>query len=138
MPRAQPDRAALGAVRLENGRTVDDELKWLQGMARLMDSRFQVMGIRFGADAVVGLVPVLGDAVTFAAGSTALMTSLRLRLPWHVHARIGANLLADATIGAVPLAGDVFDLFFRAHKRNFELIERHALKRAAKILKSAG
>ncbi|MBK8197883.1 MAG: DUF4112 domain-containing protein [Acidobacteria bacterium] len=133
MPRPTPiDREALGRVRLHTGRTVDEELRWLQGMARFMDTQFEFKGIRFGADALVGLVPVLGDAVTLAAGSAALMTSLRLKLPWHVHARIGSNLLLDATLGAVPIAGDAFDFFFKAHKRNFRMVERHVLKRAAK------
>ena len=86
------DLAALKAVRLETGRTVEEELASLQAMARLMDSKFEAMGMRFGVDAFVGLVPVLGDLATLAAGSTALFTSLRLKLPWHVHARIVANL----------------------------------------------
>ncbi|OFX02353.1 MAG: hypothetical protein A3E78_08960 [Alphaproteobacteria bacterium RIFCSPHIGHO2_12_FULL_63_12] len=132
------DREVLGAVRLETGRTVDEELKSIQAMARLLDSRFELMGIRFGADAIVGLVPVLGDAVTLLAGSAALATSMRLRLPWHVHARIAGNLVTDAAIGAVPLLGDAFDLFFRSHKRNFRLVERHVLKRAAAQSKTSG
>jgi len=127
------DLAALKAVRLETGRTVEEELASLQAMARLMDSKFEAMGMRFGVDALVGLVPVLGDLATLAAGSTALFTSLRLKLPWHVHARIVANLAADAAIGAVPVAGDAFDFFFRSHKRNFQLVEQHVLKRAAKL-----
>lgn len=127
------DLAALKAVRLETGRTVEEELAALQAMARLMDSKFEVMGMRFGVDALVGLVPVLGDLVTLAAGSTALFTSVRLKLPWHVHARIAANLAVDAGIGAVPVAGDAFDFFFRSHKRSFRLVEQQVLKRAAKL-----
>jgi hypothetical protein len=130
------DLAALKAVRLESGRTTEEELASLQAMARLMDSKFEVMGIRFGVDALVGLVPVAGDLVTLAAGSTALFTSVRLKLPWHVHVRIVANLVTDAGIGAIPVAGDAFDFFFRSHKRNFRLVEQHVLKRAAKLAKS--
>lgn len=129
------DLAALKAVRLETGRTVEQELASLQAMARLMDSKFEVMGMRFGVDALVGLVPVLGDLATLAAGSIALFTSVRLKLPWHVHARIAANLVTDAGIGAIPVAGDAFDFFFRSHKRNFRLVEQQVLKRAAKLAK---
>ncbi len=133
--RQATDFAALKAERLETGRTVEQELAWLQAMAKLMDSRFEVLGIRFGVDALVGLIPVLGDLATLAAGTTALFTSVRLKLPWHVHARIFANLAADMGIGAVPVAGDAFDFFFRSHKRNVRLIERYILKRAAEPAK---
>lgn len=126
---------ALLDVRLDSGRTAREELKALRELARLLDSRFEVLGVKFGADALVGLVPVAGDAVTFVTGATALYTSVRLRLPWHVHSRIFLNLITDAGIGAVPVAGDLFDFFFRSHKRNFDLVEQHVLKRAAKQIK---
>ncbi len=126
---------ALLDVRLENGRTAREELKALRRLAKLLDSRFEVLGIKFGADALVGLIPVAGDAVTFVTGTAALYTSLRMKLPWHVHSRIFLNLITDAGIGAVPIAGDLFDFFFRSHKRNFDLVEQQVLKRAAKQMK---
>ena len=73
-----------------------------------------------------------GDAVTLITGTTALYTSVRLKLPWHVHTRVVLNLLTDAGIGAIPILGDAFDFFFRSHKRNFRLVEHHVLERAAK------
>jgi hypothetical protein len=127
---------ALLDVRLDNGRTAQEELKALRRLAKLLDSRFEVLGIKFGADALVGLIPVAGDAVTFVAGTAALYTSLRMKLPWHVHSRIFLNLITDAGIGAVPIVGDLFDFFFRSHKRNFDLVEQHVVKRAAKQMKS--
>lgn len=123
---------ALMQVRLDSGRTVEEELAALRRFARLLDNRFEVMGVRFGADALVGLVPVAGDAVTLITGTTALYTSVRLKLPWHVHTRVVLNLLTDAGIGAIPILGDAFDFFFRSHKRNFRLVEHHVLERAAK------
>lgn len=119
-------------VRLDSGRTVAEELAALRRFARVLDNQFEVMGVRFGADAIVGLIPVAGDLVTMIAGSTALYTSVRLKLPWHVHTRVVLNLLTDAGIGAIPILGDAFDFFFRSHKRNFRLVEHHALERTAK------
>ena len=63
---------ALLKVRLESGRTVEEELKALRALARLLDSQFEVMGVKFGADALVGLIPVAGDAVTLVTGGAAL------------------------------------------------------------------
>lgn len=122
---------ALLQVRLESGRTVEEELKALRSLARLLDTRFEVMGVKFGADALVGLIPVAGDAVTLLTGGAALATSVRLRLPWHVHTRILVNLGTDAGLGSVPVLGDAFDFFFRCHVRNFRLVEHHLLERAA-------
>lgn len=123
---------ALMQLRLDSGRTVEEELAALRRFARILDNQFEVMGVRFGADALVGLIPVAGDAVTLIAGTTALYTSVRLKLPWHVHTRVVLNLLTDAGIGAIPILGDAFDFFFRSHKRNFRLVEHHVLERAAK------
>lgn len=127
---------ALLDVRLENGRTAREELIALRKLAKLLDSRFEVLGLKFGADALVGLIPVAGDAVTLVTGAAALYTSLRMKLPWHVHSRIFLNLITDAGIGAIPILGDLFDFFFRSHKRNFDLVEQQVLKRAAKQTKS--
>jgi hypothetical protein len=55
-------------VRLDSGRTAREELKALRTLARLLASRFKVLGVKFGADALVGLVPVAGDAVTCLTG----------------------------------------------------------------------
>lgn len=123
---------ALMQLRLDSGRTVEEELAALRRFARILDNQFEVMGVRFGADALVGLIPVAGDAVTLITGTTALYTSVRLKLPWHVHTRVVLNLLTDAGIGAIPILGDAFDFFFRSHKRNFRLVEHHVLERAAK------
>lgn len=123
---------ALLQVRLESGRTAEEELAALRRLARILDSRFEVLGVKFGADALVGLIPVAGDAVTLVTGTAALFTSLRLKLPWHVHVRIGLNLMTDAGIGAIPVLGDAFDLFFRSHRQNFRLVEHHVLERAAR------
>lgn len=123
---------ALMQLRLDSGRTAEEELAALRKLAQMLDNRFEVMGVRFGADALIGLIPVAGDAVTLITGTTALYTSLRLKLPWHVHTRVVLNLLTDAGIGAIPILGDAFDFFFRSHKRNFRLVEHHVLERAAK------
>jgi len=122
----------LMQIRLGSGRTVAEELAALRRFSRILDNQFEVMGVRFGADAIVGLLPVAGDAVTLITGTTALYTSVRLKLPWHVHTRVILNLLTDAGIGAIPILGDAFDFFFRSHKRNFRLVEHHVLERAAK------
>lgn len=126
--------AALMNVRLENGRTVQEELRKLDTLARMLDSQFSVMGMRFGFDSVLGLVPVAGDVATGLAGSYSLFTAIRLKLHPLAIAHIGWNLLFDTVIGAIPLVGDVFDFFFKSNTKNFKVIEKHLTRKAKRHL----
>ncbi|WP_416355283.1 DUF4112 domain-containing protein [Aureimonas phyllosphaerae] len=99
----------------------------LNALARLMDTAIRVPGtdIRFGADALLGLVPGIGDAGGALIGLFIVNEARRLGLPKRKLARMVGNLGVDAMFGAVPLAGDVFDVYFKAHKRNIGIILDH-------------
>lgn len=99
----------------------------LNGLARLMDTALRIPGtnIRFGADALIGLVPGIGDAGGALIGLFIVNEARRLGLPKRKLARMMANLGLDAAVGAVPLAGDMFDVYFKAHKRNIQIILDH-------------
>ncbi len=117
-------------LRLETGRTVEEELRSLKGFARLLDARFEVFGVRFGLDALIGLIPVAGDGVTLIAGLFSIGTAIRLQLSPLVILGLIWTLLVDAGIGAIPIVGDIFDFFFRSHKRNFLRIEKELIRKA--------
>lgn len=107
----------------------------LNALARLMDTAIRVPGtdIRFGADALLGLVPGIGDAGGALIGLFIVNEARRLGLPKRKLARMVGNLGVDAMFGAVPLAGDVFDVYFKAHKRNIGIILDHFDMRRADI-----
>lgn len=128
---------ALLNVRLENGRTVQEELRRLDSLARMLDSQFSVMGVRFGLDSLLGLVPVAGDVATGIAGTYLLFTAIRLKLHPLAIAQIGWNLLFDTVIGAIPVLGDVFDVFFKSNIRNFKIIEKHLTRKAKRHMARA-
>ncbi len=98
----------------------------LIALARLMDSAIEVPGLRrgVGLDALLGLVPVAGDAVSALIGLYSVIQARELGASRWLQARMVGNLLLDAAIGAVPVAGDVADIFFRAHRRNLKLLQR--------------
>jgi hypothetical protein len=100
----------------------------LRRWAILLDSAFKVPGtrIRFGLDAIIGLVPGLGDLVAPVFTLILLGTALRMRVPAVVVARMVLNAGIDMLLGLVPLAGDVADVFWKADLRNMALLERHA------------
>ena len=108
-------------------------LDHLRRWAVLLDSAFAVPGvpIRFGLDAIIGLVPGLGDFTTPAFTALLLATGVRMRVPFVVLARMVLNAGLDAAVGLVPILGDLVDIGWKANLRNLDLLERHAVPGAA-------
>jgi hypothetical protein len=104
-------------------------LALLRRWADLLDSAFVFPGtsIRFGLDAVIGLVPGIGDLATPAFTVLLLLTGLRMRVPFVVLLRMALNAGFDALVGIVPVAGDLADIAYKANLRNLALLERHAV-----------
>lgn len=112
---------------------VDDRLKSLDDLARLLDARWRIpgTGIRFGADAVAGLLPGVGDLATGLVSAYIVVRAANHGAPSHLLARMVGNVVIDTTVGSIPILGSVFDLFFKANKRNVRLLRRHLERNAA-------
>ena len=104
-----------------------ETLARLDRLARLLDTAISIPGtkIRFGADAIVGLVPGIGDAVTTGLSAYIVYEAHRLGVPRPLLARMVANVAADGLLGAVPIVGDVFDVMWKANRRNLRLLREH-------------
>lgn len=102
-------------------------LRRLHGIARLMDTAIRIpgTGIRFGADSVFGLIPVIGDAGGALVGLYLINEARRMGVPSAKLVQMLGNLGVDAFVGSVPVAGDLFDLFFKSHRRNLDIILDH-------------
>jgi hypothetical protein len=100
----------------------------LRRWAVLLDSAFRIPGtnVRFGLDAIIGLVPGIGDLVAPIFTVILLGTALRMRVPAVVLARMVLNAGIDMVLGIIPIAGDIGDVFWKADLRNMALLERHA------------
>jgi hypothetical protein len=100
----------------------------LRRWAVLLDSAFRIpgTGIRFGLDAIIGLIPGLGDISTPAFAALLLLQAVRMRLPIVVQARMVGNAALDMLLGLVPVLGDLVDVGWKANLRNLALLERHA------------
>jgi uncharacterized protein DUF4112 len=99
----------------------------LDRLARLFDTAFFVPGtnIRFGVEAVMRLVPGVGDAAASALSCWLLYEAHRLEVPKHVFARLAANVAIEGIVGAVPILGDLFDVGFRANRRNVQILREY-------------
>ena len=106
----------------------DARLDRMRAAARLLDSRFRIPGtnIRFGLDAIVGLVPGLGDFAGAAASAYFIYEAVRLGAPASVVTRMATNVGIEALVGAIPVLGDLFDVAFKANNRNVRLLEQFA------------
>ncbi len=99
----------------------------LDMLATAFDTAFIVPGtrIRFGVESLIRLVPGVGDLAASALSFYLLYEARRLGVPRPLFARMLGNVLIEGTIGVVPVAGDAFDVFFRANRRNIALLRRH-------------
>jgi hypothetical protein len=100
------------------------------GMSKMLDELVRVPGTKVtaGLDPLIGLIPVVGDIIAAVPGAWLIMEAWRFGIPRVVLARMVVNLTVDLGIGAIPLIGDVYDLFFRSNRRNLDLFRRHALE----------
>ncbi len=98
----------------------------LQRFAHLLDSRFRipVIGVRFGLDPILGLIPGLGDAIAFGFGAWIIVEGARMGAPRALLARMLANSVLDFATGSVPVAGSLVDFVLRANSRNVRLLEQ--------------
>ena len=109
---------------------VDAAMARITTVARVMDALFVIpgTGIRLGCDAILGLVPVLGDLLSQAIATYIIWEARQLGVSKLTLWRMVGNTLLDTVVGAVPFAGDVFDVAFRANMKNLRLLEKHLAK----------
>lgn len=116
----------VGASRAERFRAAE---RRIGRVTHALDELIAVPGtrVRVGLDPVIGLIPVVGDAVGAIMGVWVIAEAARFGIPRLVLVRMAVNLAVDLAIGAIPLLGDIFDFAFRSNSANLELFRRHAL-----------
>ena len=110
----------MGTDPLSVRRRIEALERMLEGMVKV-----PVLGRKVGLDAVLGLIPVAGDAIAAVLGMYIVWEARNLGMPrWQIW-RMTANVGVDTLIGAVPLAGDLFDFVYRSNSRNLKIIRKH-------------
>jgi hypothetical protein len=109
----------------------------LDRLSHLLDGLFRIPGTtwRFGLDAVVGLIPGVGDAATSLASFYILAAGVRYRVPKVTLLRMGVNIGIDFLVGAIPGLGDLFDFVWKSNEMNMELIRKRATVKSAEEAK---
>jgi len=122
-----PIRPQRMGVELPIGSDPVSVRKRIEAMEVLLERSFTIPGINYsvGLDSIVGLIPVVGDVVTAAMGAYIVWEAKNLGLPKWKLWRMAGNVAFDTAVGAVPLAGDAFDLLFRSNSRNLKIVRKH-------------
>jgi hypothetical protein len=113
---------------LDRQRSSSPQRFWLaKFLADWLDQRFTIPGtsIRIGLDPILGLIPGIGDMIANLAGSAIILIAAQYRLPKIVLLRMGLNVALNAIIGAIPVFGDIFSIWFRSNVKNAQLLERY-------------
>ncbi|SHJ51911.1 protein of unknown function [Aureimonas altamirensis DSM 21988] len=118
-----PGEAVRGMSRDEKLRRI----RRLAMVARVMDTALRLPGtnIRFGADALMGMVPIFGDAAGALVGLLIVNEARQLGVPKRKLMTMLYNIGVDTAFGAVPVVGDAFDVYYKAHRRNIQIILDH-------------
>jgi len=130
-------RASAAAYAFDAGPALSraERVARLDALATLLDTAILIPGtnIRFGLDALIGLVPGIGDVITTALSLYIVHEARVLGAPGLVIARMLGNVALDGVVGAVPLLGDAFDVLWRANKRNMRLLQEWIRQEEARV-----
>ncbi len=107
------------------GRVLSDEN--LDMLAHVLDDFLRIPGtsIRFGLDAIVGLVPAIGDVLGGLASCILVVAAWLRGVPYVTLIRMAVNVGIEVVVGSIPLLGDAFDVAWKANRRNYKLLVRH-------------
>ena len=105
----------------------NSKIRWVEWVSHLMDEQFRVPGtkFRFGLDPILNLIPVVGDLSGFAVSAALVATMAKHGASGKVLTLMILNIILDATVGAIPILGQIFDFTYKANTRNIRLLRSH-------------
>lgn len=127
MAPSTPNPDAIFDALVPNRRDPAALRKRVETLEFLLERSFIIPGVNrpVGLDAIVGLVPVVGDVITATMGAYIIWEARNLGMSkWQIWRMVG-NLGVDTALGAIPIAGDAFDFLFRSNTRNLKIIRKH-------------
>ncbi|MFE1745680.1 DUF4112 domain-containing protein [Coleofasciculus sp. H7-2] len=104
-----------------------ENLNQIRKLSRLMDNAIRIPGIgfRIGLDPIIGLIPGAGDIISTGFSAYIIFLAARFGLPREILTKMIFNIALEATVGSVPLVGDLFDAYYKSNIRNLALLEQH-------------
>ena len=108
-----------------NKEVKEEKLIRLKRLSERLDNTFTIPGTKYkiGIEALIGAVPIIGDLIGGILASYIMYSGMKMGAPPQIIARMAVNIAIDFAIGSMPIIGDLFDLVWKANKKNVELIE---------------
>ncbi|WP_158045915.1 DUF4112 domain-containing protein [Skermanella pratensis] len=105
----------------------DAQIAHLERLADLLDSRWRIPGTRIpiGLDGIASIIPVVGDSATGVVAAYLVFQAARLGVPRSTLLRMLGNVGVDWAVGSIPVVGTLFDIGFKANRRNMRLLREH-------------
>lgn len=105
---------------------MENHIKAATRVANLLDNRFNFLGIRFGLNGLLGLIPGAGDFIVAALGFYIVWIAVRLGLPLSAISEMIGNIIANFLLGLLPVIGDAVDFFNHANLKNLKILKKYA------------
>ena len=117
----------MESLNTNNEKRNTPEFKMIDTISSLMDNQFKIpfTEIRFGVDFLIGLIPTVGDFLSLGISSILLVAIIRNGVSVGMLLKMIGNITLDATVGSIPILGDIFDLKFKANRRNVALLKKY-------------
>ncbi len=104
---------------------MEKHIRAARSMTNFLEGKYKIFGLRFGADALIGIIPGIGDIIPMMLSFYLIWIAIRMELPGQKVARMITNIFIDFVIGSVPVLGDFADFIFKANIKNLALLEEH-------------
>lgn len=106
------------------------EFGWIDTISTFLDNQFTIpfTRIKFGVDFLIGLIPTVGDWLSFAISSIIVLAIVRRGVGIGMLLKMMFNIVLDALVGSIPIIGDLFDLRYKANRRNVEMLRQYYIK----------
>ena len=116
-----------GSYNYGNDKSLQRDLNEMRRLSTLLDEavKIPIVNYRVGLDALLGLVPIIGDFSGFAISSYIIFKAHNMGVPREKVSKMVFNSVVDVLVGSIPLVGDAFDLFWKSNKRNMKIVEQH-------------
>jgi Domain of unknown function (DUF4112) len=110
-----------------SGNFVNDRLRRVHRLSRLLDDWLRIPGTRYriGLDGLIGLIPGLGDVIGTLLSAYILFEAIQLGAPATLLLRMAGNIALETLVGAIPILGDIFDIAWKANRKNADLLDAY-------------
>ncbi len=105
-------------------------LQFARTLTYFLDSRFSILGFRFGLDPILDLIPGIGTVVPTVLSGYLIWIGIQVELPGKLLTQMIINVIVDGILGSIPVVGLVADAFFKANEENLKILEAHVQRDA--------